>query len=180
MSPNTTSITAPTNHYPLNVFTITQQAYRNPTSKCSNHCIICKQMKSNTSAISSLKKTKHPIDFPEPDQHYNCLTKDVVYLITCNHKGCKAQYIGYTTRAIKCRFIEHLTDPNSPVFIHFMSTEHHKQIATLQILTKAPESPNKELWLKQQEYHWICKIGTLNKLSDRGLNKTIYDSNQRQ
>ena len=47
MSPNTTSITAPTNQYPLNLFTKTQQAYRNPTFKCSNHCIICKQMKSS-------------------------------------------------------------------------------------------------------------------------------------
>ena len=28
-----------------------------------------------------------------------------------------------------------------------------------------PNEPNPELWLKQQEYYWICKLGTLTKFT---------------
>ena len=35
---------------------------------------------------------------------------------------------------------------------------------------------NKEERLKQQEFHWICKLATLNKTHEKGLNKTIYDN----
>ena len=42
---------------------------------------------------------------------------------------------------------------------------------TMNIVTQAPPTePNPELWLKQQEYNWICKLGTLNKTSQKGLN----------
>jgi hypothetical protein len=45
-----------------------------------------------------------------------------------------------------------------------------------QILTQAPTNEtNTELWLKRQEYLWIYRLGTLNKLSNKGLNKLVYD-----
>ena len=31
------------------------------------------------------------------------------------------------------------------------------------------------LTLKRHEYLWICRLGTLNKLNNKGLNKLIYD-----
>ena len=34
---------------------------------------------------------------------------------------------------------------------------------------------NPELWLKQQEYYWICKLGTLTKFNAKGLKKLICD-----
>ena len=37
------------------------------------------------------------------------------------------------------------------------------------------DEANKELWLKRHEYNWICRLGTLNKLGKRGLNKMPYD-----
>ena len=47
----------------------------------------------------------------------------------------------------------------------------------MHILTQAPtEEKDTETWLKQQEYNWICKLGTLTKTSMKGLNKTIFDS----
>ena len=42
-----------------------------------------------------------------------------------------------------------------------------------QILAQAPTNEtNKEIRLKRQEYLWICRLGTLSKLSNKGL---IYD-----
>ena len=43
-------------------------------------------------------------------------------------------------------------------------------------LAQAPtHETNTELWLKRHKYLWICRLSTFNKLSNKGLNKWIYD-----
>ena len=92
--------------------------------------------------------------------------KILVYLITCNSNKCKAQYVGYTQRACKQRLLEHLTDRRSPVHRHLEENNHERRRITMHILTQAPtEEKDTETWLKQQEYNWICKLGTLTKTS---------------
>ena len=95
---------------------------------------------------------------------------NIIYLITCKTPDCRSQYVGYTTRQLKFRVYEHLS--------HNLScheTKHKLSQVKFQILSKAPDNiANKELWLKQN-YLWISRLGTLTKLSNKGLNKLIYD-----
>ena len=99
---------------------------------------------------------------------------NVIYLIICTTPGCGAQYVGYTTRHLMNRVAEHLS--KGPMIQHINDTKHEYKKITFQILAQAPNhKTNKELWLKRQEYLWLCKLGTLNKLSNKGLNKMPYD-----
>ena len=83
----------------------------------------------------------------------------------------RAQYVGYTTRCFSSRVFEHLND--GPMINHIKQENHEYKRIRFQILTQAPTNEtNKELWLKRQEYLWICRLGTLSKLSNKGL---IYD-----
>ena len=59
---------------------------------------------------------------------------------------------------------------------HIKQENHDYKKIRFQILAQAPtHETNTELWLKWHEYLWICWFGTLNKLSNKGLNKSIYD-----
>ena len=167
----------PNESYPYNLFKSSQQDYRNPIQKCQRNYPLCIHIPTKTFVISTLKRTKHPIDLPPRGKFYNCSSKNIVYLITCNSNKCKAQYVGYTQRACKQRLLEHLTDHRSPVHKHLEENNHERRRITMHILTQAPtEAKDTETWLKQQEYNWICKLGTLTKTSMKGLNKTIFDS----
>ena len=90
--------------------------------------------------------------------------------------GCKSQYVGYTTRPFMFRAAEHLSEKQSPITIHCKETNHSLKTIRFQLLAKAPDNEtNTETWLKRNEYLWICRLGTLTKLSKKGLNKLIYD-----
>ena len=105
-----------------------------------------------------------------PKQFFNCKTRNVIYLIICTTPGCRAQYVGYTTRCFSSRAFEQLT--NGPMINHIKQENHEYKRIRFQILAQAPTNEtNKELWLKRQEYLWICRLGTLSKLSSKGLNK---------
>ena len=169
------------NPYPYNLFKESQQQFRNPTKRCKQNCTICKHVSTKTLATSTVKGTKYAIDLPQTNEHYNCSSKNIVYLITCNNPSCRTQYVGYTKRPCKQRLLEHLTAKNSPIQQHLDKTKHNPRNIEIQILTQAPSNEmNKELWLKRQEYNWICKLATLTKTSNKGLNKTIYDSTSRE
>ena len=73
----------------------------------------------NLFAKSTTKRTKQQITLPPEDQYYNCKSKNVIYLATCNHRNCAAQYIGYTTRSLRDRIFVHLQTTNtSAIFKH--------------------------------------------------------------
>ena len=83
---------------------------------------------------------------------------------------------------LRCPFIRYHILPKSkfPDFGQKPWTHHPLQKVKFQILTQAPkDTKNKDLWLRQHEYNWICKLGTSKKLDKRGLNSTFYDSTQR-
>ena len=72
------------------------------------------------------------------------------------------------------RAAEHLS--SGPMINHIKEVNHEYKNIRFQILAQAPNrETNKELWLKRQEYLWICRLGTLSKLSNKGLSKLIYD-----
>ena len=75
-------------------------------------------------------------------------------------------------REIYKRLCEHKTTYESAIQNHCYTHNHLPFKLDVQILTQAPNNEqNPELWLKQQEYYWICKLGTLTKFNPKGLNK---------
>ena len=115
-------------------------------------------------------KHKFSIDIPNPKQLFNCRNKNVVYLVICTTPGCRAQYVGYTTRQIISRIVEHLD--KGPMINHIKQENHEYNRIRFQILAQAPShETNKELWLKKHESLWICRLDTSNKLNNKGLKK---------
>ena len=161
-------------NYPFNLFETTSQNFRNPIKRCIKTCSICTKLETKSFAYSTTRSTKTPINPPPPNQNFNCQSRNVVYLITCRYKHCGAQYVGYTMRQLRERRIEHKTNYDSQIHRHMVGKHHFKLV--FQILCQAPDNElNPELWLKQQEYYWICKLGTLTKFNPKGLNKLVYD-----
>ena len=129
---------------------------------------ICIHIPTKRFVISTLKRTKHPIDLPPRGKFYNCSSKNIVYLITCNSNKCKAQYVGYTQRACKQRLLEHLTDQRSPVHKHLEENNHERKRITMHILTQAPtEEKDTETWLKTTRIQLD--------MYTRNLNKNIHE-----
>ena len=75
-----------------------------------------------------------------------------------------------TTRHFMYRATEHLS--NGPMIDHIKHENHEYK----KIKIPAHET-NKDLCPKRHKYLWICRLGMLNKLSNKGLNKLMYDPN---
>ena len=139
LNPDTAQPTSLPDEYPICLFNKTSQNFRNPITRCTKNCIICKMLATNLFARSTSKKTKHQTTLPPEDQHYNCKSKNVIYLATCNYKNCAAQYIGYTTRSLRDRIYEHLQTNTSAIYKHCNQLHHPLQKVKFQILTQAPK-----------------------------------------
>ena len=162
-------------NYLFNLFQDTSQNFRNPIKQRHKECQLCKQLNTKSFVISA-RPTRTLIDPPPPHQYYNCHSRNVVYLITCQYKNCGAQYVGYMMRKLHERLYEHKTTYESQLQSHCCVHNHLPFKLDIQIPTQAPTNePNPELWLKQKEYYWIRKLGTLTKFNPKGLNKLIYD-----
>ena len=74
---------------------------KQPGCKKCNKCSICPYM-SNCKVVKSSATSFNA----EIKQEVNCLTRNVVYCITC--KKCNMQYVGETERVAKERFREHI------------------------------------------------------------------------
>ena len=81
--------------YPICLFKEISQNFRNPIQRCHKNCTTCKMPATNLFTKSTTKRTKQQITLPPEDKHYNCKSKNVIYLTTCNLRNCAAQYIGY-------------------------------------------------------------------------------------
>ena len=178
--PDTQNCTKPIeqipNKYPYAIFKRSLQNFRNPVKGCCKACVICPILETRCFTESTILKHRYPINLPNPKQFFNCQTKNVIYLIICKTPGCGSQYVGYTTREFVFRAAEHLSNHTSPMVRHCKETQHSLKQVKFQIVALVPGlETNKELWLKRHEYHWICRLGTLNKLSNKGLNKMPYD-----
>ena len=120
--------------YPFNLFTTTLQNYRNPIKRCKRTCLICNILETRCFAESTTLTQKYPINPPPPSQFYNCNTRNIIYLITCTETGCRTQYVGYTTRPLKHRATEHLSDPGSPIRTHCDTLKHDLKKIKFQIV----------------------------------------------
>ncbi|MEE6513472.1 hypothetical protein FKM82_021137 [Ascaphus truei] len=100
-------------------------------------------------------------------------TNYVVYLLQC---GCKKQYVGLTSRALKIRILEHLRliknlDMTHPVPIHFnncpLGSVDNFSCCAIEHIVLPPRGGDRTKLLHQREAHWIH---TLNTLQPNGLN----------
>ena len=85
--------------------------------------------------------------------------------------------MGYTARPIICRTKEHLSD--GPMIKHIKETKHEYKKIRFQILAQAPTNETnsyRTLVKKTRIPMNMPTIGTLSKLSNKGLNKLIYDA----
>ena len=68
------------------------------------------------------------------------------------------------------RIFQHLNE--GPMINHIKQENHDYKKIRFQILAQAPtHETNTEFWLKRHENLSICQLGTLNKLSNKDLNK---------
>ena len=66
------------------------------------------------------------------------LGKSGIYEIKCCN--CDKSYIGQSGRAIRKRFSEHLTHPNSAVYQHIIEEGHNFNITNMKLLKHLPKS----------------------------------------
>ena len=95
-------------NYSFNLF---KHTARNPIKICHNNCNNCKKMETKSFAYSTRKGTKTPITLQTNTTIVNqetCISK---------YQNCGAQYVGYSMRQLRERFIEHRTTYESPVGI---------------------------------------------------------------
>ena len=84
----------------------------------------------------------------------------------CQYTNCGAQYVGYTMRELNERLFKHKTTHESPLQRRIKITYHSNLM--YKYLHQAPTNePNPDIWLKQKEYYWICKVGTLTKIQPK-------------
>ena len=69
--------------------------------KCNAPCSICPYVK-----VQKQVKAKHSKAVVHLSKHFDCNTKNIVYIIEC--KKCGDQYIGQTLNSLRGRFLDHL------------------------------------------------------------------------
>ena len=144
---------------------------QNPLLPCPRKtCKICTNLKKTMSFRSSITKRtykKYSLCF-----RGNCMTRNVIYLITCTK--CTSQYVGETKRSLLERIKEHQADirhnRDSPVARHFNSEEHSLDNFSYEILeigTRDPDSEDTTTHRREREMYWIHQLRTL---FPRGMN----------
>ena len=69
--------------------------------KCNKPCSICPFV--STKKVIKAKHSDHQVEL---SKHFDCNSKNIVYIIEC--KKCGDQYIGQTMNSLKDRFLDHL------------------------------------------------------------------------
>ena len=151
----------------------------NDDLKTCGGCMLCK-IHLNTSSI--FKSTVTNEKFCLPKNNYGikvaCTTKNVVYLITCDH--CNMQYVGMTTTALRTRFNNHRSAvKNSKIttnlYYHFLSHQQRNKehLLKVQIIFHTNEEDAKNSLLNAEEFY-MRKMCTLMPF---GLNDNITSMN---
>ena len=131
---------------------------------CNNLCIICPYVNKTKETVSTQTKRAYPMT-----GFFNCNSKGVVYVTTCNK--CGIQYVGQTKRTFKERMKEHLQSIQNNKEVtgkHYNEQNHSHHDLKVQVVEKV--IPNTPQYRLEREDFWIRTLNTKNPL---GLNK--YD-----
>ena len=112
------------------------------------------------------------------EEDVSCLSRNIIYLITCNHPGCKMKYIGYTTDHLNKRFSHHRNHITAGTEGHLMLehfTKHHR-VSNMKI--KPIEICKDPKILRDRERYWIRELNTLYPygLNDRYDQDDLHDA----
>lgn len=160
--------------YPWNLFDHQQRV-----KKCKQRgCPLCPKLLTCGFATSTAHKRKFQV-LPGTTP-MNCKSKRVVYLIQCNKRGCKMQYVGQTMRELRVRIAGH-HNPAYPQLVtkHFMGNPHHFSDLTVLPLEKISDAVNSfeaERLLQAAESLWIERLHTI---IPRGLNVVLRETHSR-
>ena len=150
-------------------------AERYSITSCDN-CILsknnglCTTMEFNTN-LSDLKMT---ISF-----NATCLTNNYIYLLSCNHPGCKMEYVGKSITTIRKRMYGHrnnLTAGKEPHLLQWHFTKVHQPanmiIKPIELITGNMKINDREnVWMRK-EINSIFPFG----LNDRTDSKGVHDA----
>ena len=100
-----------------------------------------------------------------------CTTSWVIYLITCNKRGCGLQYVGKTEQDLASRLGQHKNAILNKNFeyataVHFCSRGHELFDMTIAVIEKIYTTDR--LFIEEREKDWIRIFNTFHK----GMNRT--------
>lgn len=155
------------------------------SSQCNRNCKICSYYNPGNVFYSAYSKYKFILGISNEARRsdkpvlFNCLSKNIIYMITCNR--CNMKYIGETERDLASRFGEHLrsiekhSDRSKTLVDHFNNGTCKLQNCYIQIIEKINDSGDKikdRAYRQNRESYWIRKLRT--KLP-YGLNEKLPD-----
>ena len=116
--------------------------------KCNKPCVTCPYIKVGKIAKSTARDHK-----VELQQHFNCHTRNIIYLIEC--KKCLQQYLGESKRSLAERIGNHRGYVNNKNFWkwatgeHFNSKGHSLSDMTVMVIEKLRQTD--ETYRKERE-----------------------------
>ena len=106
--------------------------------KCNGSCSIFPYVK-----VQKQVKAKHSTAVVQLSKHYDCNTKNIVYILEC--KKCGDQYIGQTGNSLRGRFLDHLgyarrEELNKSTGDHFNLPGHKMSDMQISVLEQVKEA----------------------------------------
>ena len=129
--------------------------------KCGKNCEICPYVK--TQKLVKATYTNEVVHLPK---HYDCKTKNIVYIVQCIK--CNDQYIGQTKKTLEDRFKQHLSyvaNNTQATGQHFNLPSHNSSHMTISVLEKVHQIDRAHR--EDRESHWIMRFN----LKYKGMNK---------
>ena len=122
-------------------------------SPCGN-CVLC-----NSNGLCSIMEFKTNLSDVNIVIRFNatCRTTNYIYLLYCNHPGCKMKYVGKSTTPIRKRMYGHrnnLTAVNEPHLLQWHFNKIHQPsnmvIKPIELITGTMNINNREnFWMKR-------------------------------
>ena len=155
--------------------------------KTCGGCMLCK-VHLNTSTIFKSTVTNETFSLPKGNFGIQVAstTKNVVYLITCDH--CSLQYVGMTTTALRTRFANHRSSVknskfNTNLYHHFLSIGQRDKVHLLRVQIIYHYNNNidpKDVLLTVEEFYMrkMCTLmpfGLNDNIASMNINLSSYD-----
>ena len=108
----------------------------------------------------------------------SCLSRNIIYLITCNHPGCKMKYVGYTTDPLNKRFSHHRNHITAGTEARLMLEHFTKYHRINNMKIKPIEICKDQKNLRDRERHWMRELNSLYPygLNDRYDQDNLHDA----
>ena len=147
----------------------------------ARRCLTCRHISCKSTITSSINGNRYGIQI-DKDVYWN--SSNLIYVITCEARGCGAQYVGKTSQSLKGRFrgYSFKVRNNSRrkyknfLYDHFIKYNHSIENVTLtpvEIISKETEDSKNDMKKRRlsAKLNWINRLQTPCPL---GLNDQIY------